>query len=51
MNTDIAAGKIVPTTVHPELMDEDTITVGYRDWRGEPRGKLKKGQLDPAQGD
>ncbi|MEM9901160.1 MAG: cytochrome c oxidase accessory protein CcoG [Pseudomonadota bacterium] len=24
------------------MMDEDTITVGYRDWRGEPRGKHRK---------
>lgn len=24
------------------MMDEDTITVAYRDWRGEPRGKLRK---------
>ena len=24
------------------MMDEDTITVGYRDWRGEPRGKGKR---------
>ncbi len=25
------------------MMDEDTLTVGYRDWRGEPRGKHRKG--------
>ena len=25
------------------MMDEDTITIGYRDWRGEPRGKHRKG--------
>jgi cytochrome c oxidase accessory protein FixG len=25
------------------MMDPDTITVGYRDWRGEPRGKHRKG--------
>ena len=37
--------------IQAAMMDEDTITVAYRDWRGEPRGKLKKGQLDPAQGD
>ena len=24
------------------MMDEDTITIGYRDWRGEPRGKHRK---------
>ncbi|MEC7963715.1 MAG: 4Fe-4S dicluster domain-containing protein, partial [Pseudomonadota bacterium] len=23
------------------MMDEDTLTIGYRHWRGEPRGKLK----------
>jgi cytochrome c oxidase accessory protein FixG len=37
--------------IQAAMVDEDTLTVGYRDWRGEPRGKLKKGQLDPAQGD
>ena len=37
--------------IQAAMMDEDTITIAYRDWRGEPRGKLKKGQLDPAQGD
>jgi polyferredoxin len=26
------------------MMDEDTITVGYRDWRGEPRGKHRKAE-------
>ena len=25
------------------MMDEDTITIGYREWRGEPRGKHRKG--------
>ncbi|SFR32219.1 cytochrome c oxidase accessory protein CcoG [Litoreibacter janthinus] len=25
------------------MMDEDTITVGYREWRGEPRGKKRDG--------
>ena len=29
------------------MMDEDTLAVGYRDWRGEPRGKPR----DPAAGD
>jgi cytochrome c oxidase accessory protein FixG len=24
------------------MMDEDTLTIGYRDWRGEPRGKHRK---------
>ncbi|MCC5984186.1 MAG: cytochrome c oxidase accessory protein CcoG [Rhodobacteraceae bacterium] len=37
--------------IQAAMMDEDTITIGYRDWRGEPRGKLRKGQMDPAQGD
>ena len=37
--------------IQAAMMDEDTLTIGYRDWRGEPRGKLKKGQLDPNQGD
>ena len=25
--------------IQSAMMDEDTITIGYRDWRGEPRGK------------
>jgi len=29
--------------IQAAMMDEDTITISYRDWRGEPRGKLKKG--------
>ena len=37
--------------IQAAMMDEDTITVAYRDWRGEPRGKLKKGEHDPSQGD
>ena len=39
--------------IQAAMMDEDTITVGYRSWRGEPRGKLKKGAAAPtvAQGD
>ncbi len=39
--------------IQAAMMDEDTITVGYRSWRGEPRGKLKKGAATPevAQGD
>ena len=27
--------------IQAAMMDEDTLTVGYRDWRGEPRGKGK----------
>ncbi|MBA4489688.1 cytochrome c oxidase accessory protein CcoG [Paracoccus sp. S1E-3] len=26
------------------MMDEDTLTVAYREWRGEPRGKILKGE-------
>ena len=26
------------------MMDENTLTVAYREWRGEPRGKIAKGQ-------
>ncbi|SEP10669.1 cytochrome c oxidase accessory protein FixG [Salinihabitans flavidus] len=37
--------------IQAAMMDEDTLTVAYREWRGEPRGKLKKGHLDPDQGD
>lgn len=37
--------------IQAAMMDEDTITIAYREWRGEPRGKLKKGELDPTQGD
>jgi cytochrome c oxidase accessory protein FixG len=33
------------------MLDEDSLTVAYREWRGAPRGKLKAGQHDPAQGD
>ena len=32
------------------MMDEDTITIGYRDWRGEPRGKLHKDTAAPVAG-
>ncbi|WP_417713323.1 cytochrome c oxidase accessory protein CcoG [Pseudophaeobacter arcticus] len=28
--------------IQAAMMDEDTLVVGYRDWRGEPRGKLNK---------
>ncbi|MFC7705809.1 cytochrome c oxidase accessory protein CcoG [Plastorhodobacter daqingensis] len=38
--------------IQAAMMDEDTITVAYRDWRGEPRGKLKKAPADAVgQGD
>jgi len=28
--------------IQAAMMDEETLTVGYREWRGEPRGKGKK---------
>ncbi|GAA6202003.1 cytochrome c oxidase accessory protein CcoG [Aquicoccus sp. SU-CL01552] len=28
--------------IQAAMMDEDTITIGYREWRGEPRGKHRK---------
>lgn len=28
--------------IQAAMMDEETLTVGYRDWRGEPRGKHRK---------
>ncbi|MFQ6546347.1 cytochrome c oxidase accessory protein CcoG [Aestuariibius sp. 2305UL40-4] len=31
------------------MMDEDTLTVGYRDWRGEPRGKGTKRRKEVAE--
>ncbi len=37
--------------IQAAMMDEDTITIGYREWRGEPRGKLHKGQTPEGQGD
>jgi polyferredoxin len=33
------------------MMDEDTITIAYRDWRGEPRGKHRKAEGAEALGD
>lgn len=33
------------------MMDEDTLTVGYREWRGEPRGKARKDEPADAHGD
>lgn len=30
--------------IQAAMMDEDTLTVGYRDWRGEPRGKHRKAE-------
>ena len=37
--------------IQAAMMDEDTLVVGYRHWRGEPRGKMRKGAIDPNQGD
>ncbi len=36
--------------IQAAMMDEDTITIAYRDWRGEPRGKLHKGASAPTEG-
>ncbi len=33
------------------MIDEETLTVTYRDWRGEPRGKHKKGDTWAGRGD
>jgi len=33
------------------MMDEETLTVGYREWRGEPRGKGKKREGEAPLGD
>jgi len=33
------------------MVDRNTLTVMYRDWRGEPRGKIGKGQLTGSRGD
>ncbi|MBK5946077.1 cytochrome c oxidase accessory protein CcoG [Rhodobacter veldkampii DSM 11550] len=33
--------------IQAAMMDEDTITIAYREWRGEPRGKLLKGEQSP----
>lgn len=30
--------------IQAAMMDENTLTVSYRDWRGEPRGKLRKSE-------
>lgn len=38
--------------IQAAMMDEDTLVVAYRDWRGEPRGKLQKAsEAGPVQGD
>ena len=30
--------------IQAAMMDEDTLTVAYREWRGEPRGKIRPGE-------
>ncbi len=41
--------------IQAAMMDEHTITIAYRDWRGEPRGKHRKAQVlaaaEPHAGD
>ncbi len=37
--------------IQAAMMDEETLTVGYREWRGEPRGKLQKDNVDNDIGD
>ncbi|MCK4712322.1 MAG: cytochrome c oxidase accessory protein CcoG, partial [Marinosulfonomonas sp.] len=37
--------------IQAAMMDEETLTVGYRDWRGEPRGKGRKGANADRLGD
>jgi cytochrome c oxidase accessory protein FixG len=36
--------------IQAAMLDEDSLTVAYRDWRGEPRGKLHKGESAPLEG-
>ena len=35
--------------IQAAMMDEGTLTVGYREWRGEPRGKHRKGAKAAAE--
>ena len=37
--------------IQAAMMDEDTLVVGYRSWRGEPRGKLSRAVEGQEQGD
>ncbi|MGR3662324.1 MAG: cytochrome c oxidase accessory protein CcoG [Paracoccaceae bacterium] len=37
--------------IQAAMMDEDTLTVSYRDWRGEPRGKHRKAEGAELLGD
>ena len=36
--------------IQAAMMDEDTLVVAYRDWRGEPRGKLGKDEPTKSDG-
>ncbi|WP_294926338.1 cytochrome c oxidase accessory protein CcoG [uncultured Paracoccus sp.] len=36
--------------IQAAMMDENTLTVAYRDWRGEPRGKIRKGEATRSDG-
>jgi len=36
--------------IQAAMMDEDTLTVAYREWRGEPRGKIAKGEPTKSDG-
>ena len=35
--------------IQTAMMDEKSLLVTYKDWRGEPRGSLKKAQKNPAE--
>lgn len=37
--------------IQAAMIDEDTLTINYRHWRGEPRGKLQKGEVASTNGD
>ncbi|MDS9468537.1 cytochrome c oxidase accessory protein CcoG [Paracoccus sp. MBLB3053] len=36
--------------IQAAMMDEDTLTVAYRDWRGEPRGKIRRDEPTRSDG-
>ncbi|WP_374633108.1 cytochrome c oxidase accessory protein CcoG [Paracoccus sp. (in: a-proteobacteria)] len=36
--------------IQAAMMDEDTLTVAYREWRGEPRGKIHKDEATKSNG-
>jgi cytochrome c oxidase accessory protein FixG len=37
--------------IQAAMLDEDSLTIGYRDWRGEPRGKHRKAEDADKLGD